>query len=255
MVCVALPSLVAVAFLSTPSPPPPASSGGQDMSAYFSTLKTCSTCIDAGYGWCPLRRRCGGFANKECGVGEQYVAEGVKEKKSKEWRRQEPAASTPSGTDLSAEFAKYRDCGSCTAAGYGWCTIQRKCGGFANKECGIGPQYVSSEPAPRNGLWESSAAKKKRESASAPPEVVSVPQAPSPPPATLLHAGPASPPSSATRATAVEAATGAQQQLELEHAATNATTLEENQLQALPHDELVRKVLELQATVQSLRSA
>ena len=47
------------------------------------------------------------------------------------------------GTDMRATFAKLRTCGECISAGYGWCTIQRKCGGFAARECGEGERYVS----------------------------------------------------------------------------------------------------------------
>ena len=69
------------------------------------------------------------------------------------------------GMDMRATFAKFRTCGSCVGAGYGWCTIQRKCGGFANRECGEGERYVSQGmPANRakpnrNGLWEPKAAR------------------------------------------------------------------------------------------------
>merc|ERR1719378_1859906 len=68
-----------------------------------------------------------------------------------------PPPPSPVGTDMSAVFAKYTTCTSCVGDGYGWCTIKRKCGGFANKQCGIGPQYVSEHAAARetrNGLWE-----------------------------------------------------------------------------------------------------
>eukprot|EP00300_Choanocystis_sp_HF-7_P036749 c52651_g1_i1.p1 GENE.c52651_g1_i1~~c52651_g1_i1.p1 ORF type:complete len:313 (+),score=81.66 c52651_g1_i1:38-940(+) len=34
------------------------------------------------------------------------------------------------------DFAKYKDCWSCTGDGWGWCPLARKCGGFANKNCG-----------------------------------------------------------------------------------------------------------------------
>merc|ERR1711916_156564 len=33
-------------------------------------------------------------------------------------------------------FAQWKDCESCVGAGYGWCTIRRICGGFANKQYG-----------------------------------------------------------------------------------------------------------------------
>jgi len=38
--------------------------------ADFKTLLTCSDCTDAGFGWCPKARKCGGFANKHCSGGE-----------------------------------------------------------------------------------------------------------------------------------------------------------------------------------------
>ena len=57
-----------------PSPPP--EGGGMDMSATFAKLRTCKACVAAGYGWCPNRRKCGGFATEGCGEGERYVAEG-----------------------------------------------------------------------------------------------------------------------------------------------------------------------------------
>lgn len=43
-----------------------AAPAGGDMSAYFASIESCKECLDAGYGWCPIRRRCGGFANKKC---------------------------------------------------------------------------------------------------------------------------------------------------------------------------------------------
>jgi len=33
------------------------------------------------------------------------------------------------------EFYRYKNCAACTAEGYGWCPIRRKCGGFANRVC------------------------------------------------------------------------------------------------------------------------
>jgi len=46
---------------------------GRDMSEVFKGLKTCPDCIAAGYGWCSIRRMCGGFANRECGEGERFI--------------------------------------------------------------------------------------------------------------------------------------------------------------------------------------
>ena len=50
---------------SPPAAPP--AGGGFDMSSTYAKLRTCGACIGAGYGWCPNRRKCGGFANRECG--------------------------------------------------------------------------------------------------------------------------------------------------------------------------------------------
>eukprot|EP00755_Sulcionema_specki_P030647 Sspe_Gene.18628::Locus_6717_Transcript_1_1_Confidence_1.000_Length_666::g.18628::m.18628/K09584/PDIA6, TXNDC7; protein disulfide-isomerase A6 len=46
--------------------------GIQATAVDFKKYKTCKDCIDAGFGWCPIRRICGGFANTECGEGERY---------------------------------------------------------------------------------------------------------------------------------------------------------------------------------------
>ncbi|KNC52164.1 protein disulfide-isomerase tigA [Thecamonas trahens ATCC 50062] len=40
----------------------------------FSQWTDCKACVAAGYGWCPIKRICGGFANKQCGEGEAYKA-------------------------------------------------------------------------------------------------------------------------------------------------------------------------------------
>ena len=111
-------------WLSPDIASPPPSGGGVDMSATFAKLRTCSACTGAGYGWCPNRRKCGGFANKECGVGENYVAEGhvpgfeattkkpnkpKKASPSPPKRRRTPPASPPAsggGVDMRATFAK-----------------------------------------------------------------------------------------------------------------------------------------------------
>lgn len=96
---------------------------------------------------------------------------------------------------MSAKFAKYTSCISCVGDGWGWCPIKRRCGGFANKECGIGERYFSETATQRNGLWEP------KEAVELP--TADVPEAPPPPPATLLYAGPASSPTTPT-AIAVE---------------------------------------------------
>lgn len=42
--------------------------GGTDMSKMFNSLtkKGCKACVAAGYGWCPIKLICGGFANRKC---------------------------------------------------------------------------------------------------------------------------------------------------------------------------------------------
>jgi len=249
--------------------------GGYDMSATFKALKTCSECTAAGYGWCPLRRMCGGFANKECGIGPNYVADSATTKpgkasppspkpkaKAKAKRAAPRTESGASGNDMSSVFAKLRDCASCTAAGYGWCPNLRKCGGFANKQCGIGERYVSADPPPRNGLWESKKAKATAIKVEAPP-TADVPAAPAPPPATLLYAGPASPPppsakKQSERAAVEVGASGATTvaSASASHGAANHSSssglLEEHELRQLPHDMLVKRVLDLQSMLESL---
>ena len=39
----------------------------------FSQWKDCHACVDAGHGWCPIRRKCGGFTNPE--FEEDYVGD------------------------------------------------------------------------------------------------------------------------------------------------------------------------------------
>ena len=39
-------------------------------------ITDCTTCIEHGYGWCPRRRRCGYFRNKQCsGMSTDYANE------------------------------------------------------------------------------------------------------------------------------------------------------------------------------------
>lgn len=265
-------------FETWPSPPPP-SGGGTDMSSYFKTLKTCTACIGAGYGWCPVRRMCGGFANKECGIGPNYVVEGYKASPtssgpSKKKKASMPASSSSKGNvnDMSSTFAKLRDCSSCVDAGYGWCPLQRKCGGFANKECGIGERYVApgkappqaKNGAPRNGLWESKKARAQREAAESPP-AADVPKASPPPPASLLYAGPVSPPPSASvtvsptgasSASTVTSTMPSSNETRTVVAAVAEASMEEKEaLMRLPHNILVAKVLQLQATLAAMKVA
>ena len=219
----------------------------EDMSKFFATFKDCGTCVESGYGWCPVRRKCGGFANKECGLGEAYVAEGAPRKAAPQRARKPSSGGTrqPAGNDMSAIFAKFRDCSSCVSAGYGWCTIQRKCGGFANKECGIGPRYVSAEPAPRNGLWEPKHKRKAAEEAA----TADVPAAPPSPPASLLYAGPASPPPAANVASVSVETMGATVSVGSEGNGTGGVRAGADELRSLSHESLVQRVLELQAAV------
>jgi protein disulfide-isomerase A1 len=60
----------------------PGEGGGTDMSNKFSKYKTCQDCTADGWGWCPIRRMCGGFANKKCSgsvtdLREDAEAEGM----------------------------------------------------------------------------------------------------------------------------------------------------------------------------------
>ena len=32
----------------------------------FHRIKTCQECVESGFGWCPIRRACGGFQNRNC---------------------------------------------------------------------------------------------------------------------------------------------------------------------------------------------
>lgn len=41
-------------------------SGRQSLGINFKKYKDCASCTEDGYGWCPIRRMCGGFANKKC---------------------------------------------------------------------------------------------------------------------------------------------------------------------------------------------
>jgi hypothetical protein len=35
-------------------------------SVAFHRIKTCQECVESGFGWCPIRRACGGFQNRNC---------------------------------------------------------------------------------------------------------------------------------------------------------------------------------------------
>jgi hypothetical protein len=67
----------------------------------FKQWKSCQPCLDAGYGWCPIRRMCGGFANRKCTgdnrdnskTDEEVALEEQQQKEAAESRRLEAANS------------------------------------------------------------------------------------------------------------------------------------------------------------------
>lgn len=237
-------------FLS-PTPPPASPPRGQDLSALFASFKTCTACIGAGYGWCPLRRKCGGFANKECGVGEAYVAEGAQ---ATPRPKQKQAPSQKRANDMRATFTSFRTCSACVGAGYGWCPLQRRCGGFASRTCGTGPQYVSDAPPPRNGLW---VPKKQQRGGDVeePPAEAEVPEA-SPPSAApgLLFARPAMPPA---QHIIVKPSGSAGLADSLYNASVSSTSTDDSmgidELLRLPAAELVSKIIELRSELAAFR--
>ena len=202
-----------------------------------------------------MRRKCGGFAAKECGDDERYYAEGLRPPKKGQRSKQppqpqaEPQPAAGGGTDMRAVFAKLtkQGCAACIGAGYGWCPIKNICGGFANRECGGGGGGGGgggAARAPRNGLWGGSRAEREAQAeAEAEPEVVAVDApAASPQPAAVLHAGPASPsppPPEATRPVAVEVGSAGGQR-------TAPASLSRAELHALSKSALVERVIELQ---------
>jgi len=245
-----------VAFFGSDSP---FEQPGTDMSKIFAKLTSCHECIGAGYGWCPMQRRCGGFANKECAVGANYFSAGVGPEKM---RKESPAPKPPkppkpskpptaAGGDMRAEFARYRTCEACTTAGYGWCPNLRRCGGFANKECGIGPNYVSSAPEERNGLWRPQSERSNRGSDAE--MVADVPSAAPSPPASLLYAGPIRTVVTPT-ASSVPADENSDAQSFAKAHLTNETRLERSELERLPVAALVDKILELHSKNLGLRA-
>eukprot|EP00499_Haloplacidia_sp_CaronLabIsolate_P007005 CAMPEP_0196779682 /NCGR_PEP_ID=MMETSP1104-20130614/6526_1 /TAXON_ID=33652 /ORGANISM="Cafeteria sp., Strain Caron Lab Isolate" /LENGTH=366 /DNA_ID=CAMNT_0042149865 /DNA_START=1 /DNA_END=1101 /DNA_ORIENTATION=- len=130
----------------TPKPTEPPA--GQDMSTFFKSIKTCQACVhEHGYGWCPIRRMCGGFANRDCrgDVTDFVVGHEPEELKEEDDEDDDvlggfasaPPKKKPSGggQDMRSMFAKLKTCQECIDAGYGWCPIRRHCGGFANKKC------------------------------------------------------------------------------------------------------------------------
>ena len=64
--------------------------------------KDCKSCLDAGYGWCPIRRMCGGFANRNCRgdhTDKVKTDEEIAEEKEQERRR---AQAENEGSDVVA---------------------------------------------------------------------------------------------------------------------------------------------------------
>jgi protein disulfide-isomerase-like protein len=67
----------------------------------FKQWRDCSSCLDAGYGWCPIRRMCGGFANRKCTgdhrdkskTDEETAVETQQKQEAEQQRRLEAAAS------------------------------------------------------------------------------------------------------------------------------------------------------------------
>lgn len=274
------------------SPPPDGGGGSVDMSATFAKLPTCKECVGAGYGWCPNRRKCGGFANKECGSGERYVVEGyaperkarisATKKRSGAGGAKKSGGAGGSGVDMRATFAKLRTCSTCVAAGYGWCPLKRMCGGFANKECGVGERYVAEGMSRAEADAEA-------ESVEAPK--VEVPAASPSPPATILHASDVGASTVALKAelsadastadgsddgekdagrTGAAAAavgvspTGAQQAAVVEKGtdavsarqvllSSPGDSADRRELYALSYEQLIERVLALRAEVESLR--
>lgn len=55
-------------------------------------------------------------------------------------------ASTASAAKF--DFAQFKTCKDCVGAGFGWCSIQRICGGFANRHCGDGERYHRNDYTP-----------------------------------------------------------------------------------------------------------
>jgi protein disulfide-isomerase-like protein len=58
----------------------------------FKQWKECQPCLDAGYGWCPIRRMCGGFANRKC-TGDYRDKSKTPEEVAKEEKDKEEEAS------------------------------------------------------------------------------------------------------------------------------------------------------------------
>ena len=144
------------------------------------------------YGWCPMRRKCGGFAAKECGDDERYYAEGLRPPKKGQRSKQppqpqpEPQPAAGGGTDMRAVFAKLTKQGR--GIGAGMAGGQNICGGFANRECGGGGGGGGggAARAPRNGLWGARAPSVRRRRAVGEVVAVDAPAA-SPQPAAVLR--------------------------------------------------------------------
>jgi thiol-disulfide isomerase/thioredoxin len=118
--------------------------------SFFAQWTDCESCVSAGHGWCPIKKICGGFANRECNPAAApvpgYSASTTPEysdchsctaaglgwdphrKKCGNFRNKDCSAESP-------DFMRYKSCEQCVSDGWGWCPILRKCGGFANKKC------------------------------------------------------------------------------------------------------------------------
>jgi protein disulfide-isomerase A6 len=75
-----------------------------------------------------------------------------------------------SSTTHAIDFSKYKTCKDCTKAGFGWCSIRRICGGFANQECGEGERYHREDYKPEGSSDDKA---KKDDEGSVPPKAES----------------------------------------------------------------------------------
>ena len=82
----------------------------------FKQWKNCKDCTDAGYGWCPIRRMCGGFANRNCRGDETDVVKTDDELAEEAEAEKRRAEEENKGSDVIAltddnfetEIAKYK---------------------------------------------------------------------------------------------------------------------------------------------------
>ena len=71
----------------------------------FKQWKNCKACTGAGYGWCPIRRMCGGFANKNCRgdhTDNAKTADEVAEEEEEERRRLKAQQEEDANSDVVA---------------------------------------------------------------------------------------------------------------------------------------------------------